>query len=190
MNERRERPTATEAVDEDRPPAEVELDDAEILRREFVRAQESLELVRAESVAAEDRALRARAELDNLRRRHQGELERARQQGLDTALSPILAVHDDLERALNAAAQSGDPASIVPGVEAVLVGLLRQLEALGLERTGLVGEPFDAHRHEAILAVPAAETGRAGTIQSVFEVGFVQGDRLVRPARVVVFQEA
>ena len=167
-----------------------DLDEIEVWRAELARANEALELARAELAAAEDRTLRARAELENLRRRQQAELERARQQGLDGAVLPVLSVHDDLERALAAAAQSDDPASIVPGVEAVLAGLLRKLEALGLERTGEVGQAFDADRHEAIMAVPASEPGLAGTIQSVFEAGFVQGDRLVRPARVVVYQEA
>lgn len=167
-----------------------DLEEAEVWRAELARANEALELARAELAAAEDRALRARAELENLRRRQQAELERARQQGLDGALLPVLSVHDDLERALAAATQSEDPASIVPGVEAVLAGLLRKLETLGLERTGEVGEAFDADRHEAIMAVPASEPDQTGTIQSVFEAGFVQGDRLVRPARVVVYQEA
>ncbi len=165
-----------------------ELDEVEVWRAELARANEALELARTELAAVEDRALRARADLDNLRRRHQAELERARQHGFDGALLPVLNVHDDLARALAAAALSDDPASIVPGVEAVLAGLLRQLEALGLERTGYEGEPFDAERHEAIMAVPASEPGQPGTIQSVFESGFVQGDRLVRPARVVVYQ--
>lgn len=171
--------------------AEAIPDDAEIevWRSELARANEALELARAELAAAEDRALRARADLENLRRRHAGELERARQQGQDAALRPVLAVHDDLERALVAARQTDDPTTIVPGVEAVFGGLLRALEGLGLERTGFVGEPFDATRHEAILAVPPADTDEPGTIRSVFEAGFVQGDRLVRPARVVVVQE-
>lgn len=166
-------------------------DDAEVdvWRAELARANEALALARAELAAAEDRALRARADLDNLRRRQAAELERARQQGLDTALWPVLAVHDDLERALAAAQQTDDPTTIVPGVEAVLGGLLRALQGLGLERTGFVGEPFDASRHEAILAVPLTDDAEPGTIQSVFEAGFVQGERLVRPARVTVYQE-
>lgn len=165
-------------------------DDLDVLLDELARVREELELARSELAAAEDRALRARAELENLRRRQQGELERARQQGQDGALRSVLTVHDDLERALTAADQSDDPATIVPGVEAVLAGLLRQLEALGLEPTGAVGEPFDANLHEAVMAVPPAQAGQAGTIHEVYEVGFVQGERLVRPARVVVYQEA
>jgi molecular chaperone GrpE len=178
----------TEATHPGTPPDGDDLDEVDVWRRELARANDALAAARTELASAEDRALRARADLENLRRRTHADLERARQQGLDAALLPVLRVHDDLVRALSAAEQS-DPAAIVPGVEAVLQGLLRQLESLGLERTGAPGEPFDAERHEAIMAVPAAEPGLGGTIQTVFEAGFVQGDRLVRPARVIVYQE-
>jgi molecular chaperone GrpE len=162
----------------------------EVWRAELERAQLALEGALRERQEAEERALRARAELDTLRRRQAGELERARLQGLDAALLPVLVVHDDLERALAAAAKSDNPASIVPGVEAVLAGLVRSLELLGLTPTGAVGEAFDANLHEAVMAVPSDDPERVGQIQSVFEVGFRQGERLVRPARVIVYQEA
>lgn len=168
-------------------PADGDLDEVDVWRRELARANEALALARAELEVAEDRALRARADLENLRRRTLAENERARQQGLDAALLPVLSVHDDLGRALTAAEKS-EPAAIVPGVEAVLQGLLRQLEALGLQRTGRVGEPFDAERHEAIMALPTDDPALVGTISAVFESGFVQGERMVRPARVVVYR--
>jgi molecular chaperone GrpE len=151
--------------------------------------QVEIQAVRTELAAAEDRALRARAELDTLRRRQQSEADRAYRQGQDSALMPILAVHDDLSRALAAANQGADPQAILPGVEAVMAGLSRALEALGLTPTGAVGEVFDATKHEALMAVPVADGATPGTIQSVFELGFTQGDRLVRPARVVVYQQ-
>jgi molecular chaperone GrpE len=149
-----------------------------------------LERVRSELREAEERALRARAELDTLRRRQAGELERAHHTGRDAVLTPVLSVHDDLERALGAAKQSDDPSSIIPGIEAVQAGLLRALERLGLEPTGAPGEVFNADLHEAIMAIPSEDPGQIGTIQTVFERGFVQGERLVRPARVVVYTEA
>jgi molecular chaperone GrpE len=169
------------------PRGDGDLDEVDVFRRERARAQEALALARAELEVAEDRALRARADLENLRRRTLADAERARQQGLDAALHPVLTVHDDLHRAL-AAAEKSEPAAIVPGVEAVLQGLLRQLEALGLQRTGEVGEAFDAERHEAIMALPTDDPALVGTISAVFESGFVQGERMVRPARVVVYR--
>jgi molecular chaperone GrpE len=163
-------------------------EEVDVLRGEMRKLREALDAAQAEAAEAQDRALRARADLENLRRRSHADLERAHGAGLDAAIGPVLTVHDDLERAI-AAGRQGDPAAILPGVEAVLAGLVRQLEGLGLTRTGAVGEPFDAERHEALTAVPTPEPELAGTIQSVFSVGFLQGDRLVRPARVVVYQE-
>lgn len=192
MNDDRDPPHENPADNESAGEAAETISAAELAvwRAELERAQAALDAALRHRQEAEERALRARAELDTLRRRQAGELERARLQGLDGAILPVLGVHDDLERALAAAAHSDDPSSIVPGVEAVLAGLLRSLELLGLTRHGAVGETFDAHLHEAVMAVPNADPQLAGTIQSVFEIGFMQGERLVRPARVIVYQEA
>jgi molecular chaperone GrpE len=162
--------------------------EADVLRRELGRAQEALETARAEIEELRDRALRARAELENARRRVAGEVERAHDAGLDAALAPALSAYDDLGRALQAA-EGGDPAAIVPGVRAVREGLERKLAALGVERVGAVGDAFDPDRHEALTAVPASGDATPGTIADVFEAGFVRRDRLIRPARVVVFAD-
>lgn len=183
--------TSSEAAassDADAPEAPASDEEVDVLRGELRKLREALDAAQAEAAEAQDRALRARADLENLRRRSHADLERAHGAGLDAAIGPVLTVHDDLERAI-AAGRVGDPAAILPGVEAVLAGLVRQLEGLGLTRIGAVGELFDAERHEALTAVPAPDPELAGTIQSVFAVGFLQGDRLVRPARVVVYQE-
>ena len=178
------------SADADAPETTAPASDEEVdvLRGELRKLREALDAAQAEAAEAQDRALRARADLENLRRRSHADLERAHGAGLDAAIGPVLTVHDDVERAI-AAGRQGEPGAILPGVEAVLAGLVRQLEGLGLTRTGAVGEPFDAERHEALTAVPTSEPEQAGTIQSVFSVGFLQGDRLVRPARVVVYQE-
>ena len=176
-----------EAAATDAAPGRTD-EEVDVLRGELRKLREALDAAQAEAAEAHDRALRARADLENLRRRSHGELERAQGAGFDAAIGPVLVVHDDLERAI-AAGRQGEPGAILPGVEAVLAGLVRQLEGLGLTRTGVVGEPFDAERHEALATVPSPEPDLAGTIQGVFSAGFLQGDRLVRPARVVVYQE-
>lgn len=158
-----------------------------ILRRELQAVSERLSALEAEHQAALDRALRARADLENTRRRHALEVERAREGGLDAAITPVLAVFDDLGRALKAA-EAGDPGSIVPGVRSVRESLERSLEALGVRRVGDVGDAFDPDVHEALATVPAGDGRSPGAIAEVFEAGFVRGDRLVRPARVVVVE--
>lgn len=158
------------------------LDEIDIIREELAALQVKLE-------DAESRALRARAELDTVKRRTAGDVARARDAGVDEALAPAMAVFDDLRRALDAAEQ-GDPASIVPGVKAVLETLGRNLDGLGVERVGNEGEPFDAEQHEALTTAPLQDGAEPGTIATVFEAGFKRGERLIRPARVVVYQDA
>lgn len=175
------------------PPLSEEADgspqtELEILRGELAAVQSNV--AEAERVAEEHkaRALRARAELDTVRRRAAADEERAKRAGLDSAVLPVLNVFDDLRRAL-AAAESGDPEAIVPGVRAVMEGLERNLERLDIRRVGEVGDPFDPDLHEALTSVPSPGPAQAGTIAEVFEAGFMQGERLVRPARVVVYQD-
>jgi len=166
-----------------------ERSEVDILRDELRAASERLSVLEADYQACLDKMLRARADLENTRRRHAAEVERAREAGIDAAVLPVLAVYDDLARALQAA-ESGDPASIVPGVRSVRDTLERSLEGIGVTRVGAVGEAFDPGQHEALAVVPAAEGRQPGVIAEVFEAGFVRGERLVRPARVVVVDPA
>lgn len=175
--------TASAAAEPQGTAADTE---ADIFRSELKRVREEREALEQQLAEAESRFLRARAELDTMRRRMAGELDLARSAGVDSAVMPVLIVYDDLERALDAAAKSGDSGSIVPGVQAVKAGLLRGLENLGITLMGLVGEHFDPERHEAMAIVPAGEGEEPGTIHEVFEAGFMHGDRLVRAARVTV----
>lgn len=169
------------------PPATESADtEADILRTELKRAREKAESLEGELTDARDRLLRTRAEMETMRRRLMGDLEHARNEGRDETVMPVIAVYDDLERALAAAAATQDPASIVTGVRLVKENLERQLGRIGMRRVGAVGEPFDPRYHEAITTVPAGPGREPGTIAEVFEPGFVQGERLVRVARVVV----
>lgn len=167
--------------------ASTDLADVEILRAELVQAEERLAEAGRELEEMRDRFLRARADLDNFRRRAAAEQERAREAGLDSAVLPVLTVFDDLQRALQVA-DDEDPGQIIPGVRAVLATLERNLGSLGIQGVGEVGEQFDPSLHEAIGVAPASPDGEAGTIAQVYQRGFAQGERLIRPARVVVYQ--
>ena len=165
-----------------------ELSEIDILREELATLQASFATIESELSDANDRHLRARADLDNYRRRAAQDADRARQAGLDSAVLPILSVFDDLGRAL-AVADEEDPAKIIPGVQSVMAGLERNLDSLGLKRIGEIGEKFDPDLQEALTAVPTDDSEKKGTIAEVFQSGFVRDERLVRPARVLVFQE-
>lgn len=169
------------------PSAGATAEEADILRRELATAREALELAEAERDETHAKFLRARADLENVRRRAAADSERAREAGLDSAVLSVLAVFDDLGRALEVADEE-DPAKIIPGVRAVRDSLERNLEALGIVRVGDVGDPFDPDLHEALTAMPTDDPAQSETIAQVFQAGFRRGDRLVRPARVVVYQ--
>lgn len=171
----------------DEHQTDAEEQEAEVLRTELSRLQEELHEAYARAEELKDRFIRARAELENFRKRAAAEAERARESGLDSAVLPVLSVYDDLQRAL-AAAEGGDPASIVPGVQGVLATLERNLDNLGITTVGNVGDTFDPDLHEALTSVPTNEADKADTIAEVFQVGFQKGERLIRPARVVVYQ--
>lgn len=160
------------------PVETTEPSEADVLRADLEQAQ-------LEAADFKNRFLRARADLENYRRRAAQDVLRARESGLDSAILPLLSVYDDLGRALSV---GGDPAQLIPGLEAVREGLKRNVEALGIAEIGLKGEPFNPDLHEALTAVPTQDEGAANTIAEVVQTGFVKDKRLVRPARVVVFQ--
>ncbi len=163
--------------------------EADILRAELKTIVEQFRAQDELLKEAEDRLLRTRAEMDTMRRRMQGEVELARNEGVNRALAPALSVFDDLERALTAAERTDDPGSIVPGVRAVRDALLRNLAALDVKLVGQPGEAFDPNLHEALTVVPLRPGATPGTIDQVVEAGFAQGQRLVRVARVTVFAD-
>lgn len=165
-----------------------DMTEAEVLRDELRLQQEKNEVLRQVADDYKDKFLRSRAELENWRRRSAADVERARSNGLDEALRSVFRVYDDLERAVNAAAESSD-SGILPGVKLVLENLETDLGRLGVERVGAAGEEFNPELHEAVTALPADGENAAGTIAQVVQAGFAQGERLIRPAAVVVYND-
>jgi len=168
--------------------AAADLNEADVLRGELQLQQDKNEILRQAADDFKDKFLRSRAELENWRRRAAADAERARANGLDEALRSVFKVFDDLERAVSAAGE-GSADSILPGVKLVLENLEADLGRLGVERVGEPGDEFDPERHEAVTAGPADGDNPAGTIAQVVQVGFSQGDRLIRPAAVVVYND-
>lgn len=163
-------------------------DELERNRTEIAQLRDEIEELRGEVEEAREKFLRARADLENVRRRSAGDVERAREAGLDSAVLSVLTVYDDLSRALQVADED-DPAKILPGIRAVRETLERNLGTLDIERVGEPGEAFDPDLHDALTSVPAPDAASSGTIAEVYQAGFKRGDRLVRPARVVVYAE-
>jgi len=140
----------------------------------------------AELAQAVDARLRAEAELVNARRRALREIDDAERRGAERTLAPVLAVADDLDRALEAAAQAGEGGgALAQGVALVLSRLTEKLAAQGVTPIVPAGEPFDPRFHEALSHSPHP-TVPAGHVTQVIGRGWRNGDRLVRAARVLV----
>jgi molecular chaperone GrpE len=153
----------------DRPVAEAEPD-----------AQPERDLG-ADLARMEDRYKRALADLDNYRKRTARDLERVLDQRKDALTADWLEAVDAVERALRQ--QPENP--LAEGLRAVLDQMEGILARQGVQRIGTAGERFDPERHEAIDVRETAEAP-PGTIVEVARSGFAAGDRVLRPAQVVV----
>ena len=134
-----------------------------------------------ENADLKNRLGRLAADFEGYRNRTGLETAEAEGKGVSKAAEALMPVYDDVERALTAGVD--DPAKLIPGVQAVQSKVLSIFATLGLEATGREGETFDPQWHEAIQVVPGDEDE---VIVQCYQLGFKMGDRLVRPARVVV----
>ena len=132
---------------------------------------------------ADDRLLRLAADFDNYKKR--AARERAEYVALanERLLKELLPILDDLERALNAA-EDHEEAQLEEGVRLVHRSLASLLERQGVKEIATDGK-FDPHVHEALLAQPSDEAEQ-GDVLDVIQKGYTLGDRVVRPARVIV----
>lgn len=135
-----------------------------------------------------DRWLRAEAELQNVRRRAQREVDEARRSADDPWLLKVIELLDDLERAIDTARQGGADPAWLKGVELVSQRMRAQLERAGAETIAAQGQPFDPHVHEALMEVDA-HGAEPGTVAQVIRPGWRRGDRVLRAARVAVVRE-
>jgi molecular chaperone GrpE len=143
----------------------------------------------AEANEAKDRALRAQAELDNVRKRLRKEMEDERRYAAMPLVTDLLPVVDNIGRALAAAekdsAKSAESSGLIAGVKLVaqqLEGVLARHHAVKIEA---LGKPFDPNFHAAIMQQPTDEYP-PGTVVMVAQEGYQLHDRVVRPAQVIV----
>ncbi|HSK01214.1 MAG TPA: nucleotide exchange factor GrpE [Kofleriaceae bacterium] len=131
-----------------------------------------------------ERYLRTAADLENFRKRQRRELDDARFEAKSKVLKEVLPVVDNLERAIEHATQQAAGSPIVEGVQLVLRQLLSAFERLDVTPIDAGGQPFDPNLHEAISQMDSEQP--PGTVVQVLQRGYRAGDRLLRPALVVV----
>ncbi len=148
----------------------------------------------AEVAGLRDQLLRALAESENQRRRGQREREEAVRYAAAPVLRDLLAVADNLQRALesvpeDAASQNGTIKTLLEGVQLTERELQSVFERHGIVKLEPMGERLNPHHHEAMFEVPDPDQP-SGTIVQVVQPGYLLHDRLLRPARVAVAKGA
>ena len=134
------------------------------------------------AAALEDQLKRVAADFDNFRKRVAREREELVAHANERLVKELLPVLDDLQRALEAAAEH-EEAALEDGVRLVFRSLQQVLERQGLSEISTDGK-FDPHVHEALLSQPSER--EEGDVLDVLQKGYKLGDRVLRPARVVV----
>lgn len=149
-------------------------------------------LVDAEEVAsrANDDLLRVQAEMQNLRRRSEQDIEKAHKYSQEKFTTELLSVMDNLERALAAAANHEDDTvkAIYEGVDLTLKSFTDCFNRFHIEAVDPMGEPFDPQLHQAMTIIENAEV-EPNTVIEVMQKGYTLHSRVIRPAMVVVSKE-
>lgn len=153
-------------------------------------AVDELAKLQEELIAAKDQSLRTQAEMQNLRRRSERDVENAHKYALEKFVGELLPVVDNLERALQAIDQNDESLkALTEGVELTLKSFQDVLVRYKVEPIDPKGQPFDPEFHQAMsmLEMPEEEPN---TVVDVFQKGYTLNRRLVRPAMVVVAKAA
>lgn len=177
-------------------PVEETVENVEAVLDEEVSASEgdadamSSELAALQKKADDhyDQLVRAHAEIENLKRRHTQELEKAHKYALDKFVGELLTIWDSLELGLQAAQNDeADVASLREGTELTVKMFGDVMEKFNVERINPEGEAFNPEFHQAMSMVPNAEMA-PNTVMAVMQKGVSLNGRLIRPAMVVVSQ--
>jgi molecular chaperone GrpE len=155
---------------------------------EVVIAAMAQELEQAQAKASEnwDRLLRLQAEMENLRKRSQRDIEHAHKYSLESIANELLAVRDSLELGLEAAnSEEAEVEKIREGTELTLKMLVQAMEKFNIEQVDPLNEKFDPQWHQA-MTVQEAEGKAPSTVLMVIQKGYKLNDRLLRPALVTV----
>lgn len=146
-------------------------------------------LSRADATAADNwnRYLRSVAEMENVRKRAARDIEAARRTGIEKLATELLAIADTLEMGLESGA-TASAESLLAGKQATLRLLQAAFEKFNIEVVDPTGYRFDPQLHEAMSMQPSS-TAEPNSVLAVLQKGYRIGDRLLRPARVIVAGE-
>ncbi|MEC6823894.1 nucleotide exchange factor GrpE [Photobacterium sp. NCIMB 13483] len=180
----------------------VEAVEVEAVEGEFVESEQELYVARiaeleaallakdAEVNEVKDAALRARAEGENVRRRSEQEIDKARKYALNKFAEELLPVIDNLERAIEMADKNNDATkAMMEGVELTLMTMTTTVGKFGLKVIDPQGEAFNPEFHQAMAMQESADFA-PNTVMAVMQKGYELNGRVIRPAMVMVSKAA
>ena len=171
----------TQAEPQPNEEEQAELTPEETLTKELEEAKNIIE-------EQKDKYLRLSAEFDNYRKRTLKEKAELIKNGGEKAISAILPILDDLERALENMQKTDDLKAIHEGIDLIYQKFLKNLTQEGLEKMNPIGENFDTDYHEAVALVPASAEEQKGKVLDCVQTGYKLNDKVNRHAKVVVAQ--
>lgn len=178
-NEEIEKPAVEQenATDSEQPQQDVPQD-----------LETQLEAARAKVEESRNELLLARADLENMRRRHSRDLENAHKHALDKFVAELMPICDSLELGMDAATKEGATLDTVrEGMDMTLKMLLGSIGKMGLEQINPQDQPFNPDIHQAVSMQPG-ENVEANTVIAVMQKGYSFNGRVLRPAMVIVAQ--
>lgn len=150
----------------------------------YTELEEKLTLAEQKAHENWEKSVRAMAELENVRRRAERDIEHAHKYGVERLVKEMIPVLDSMEQALQAAEQLQDKA-MIEGIELTHKLMLVALSKFDVKPIDALGQPFNPNWHEAMTMIES-DDAPANTVLNVFQQGYFLGERVVRPARVVV----
>ena len=175
-----------EAHAEDLEAKKADSNQTQIDDQELKKLKEDLETAQKLNAEMRDGMMRARADLENARRRFEREQKESQLYAGEKVLKSLIPIVDDLDRTLeNIPEDLNEDHSLVSGVNMVHRKFLHALESQGAKSFYPLGEAFDPTNHEALMEAPSEEV-EAGHILQVFQRGWTLNERLLRPAKVII----
>ncbi|WP_216782492.1 nucleotide exchange factor GrpE [Candidatus Profftia tarda] len=166
---------------------QVSLKTIDELREEHIERIAALESQLQESIQRErDAFLRSRAEVENIRRRAEQDLERVHKFALEKFSNELLPVIDNLERAVDLANQSNiNLLSMIEGIKLTLKSMLDTVRKFGIEQVDEIDVPFNPALHQA-MTLMESDQHKSNHVMMVMQKGYTLNGRLIRPAMVAV----
>ncbi|HET7203447.1 MAG TPA: nucleotide exchange factor GrpE [Steroidobacteraceae bacterium] len=152
---------------------------------EVERLAAELAASQAQLTEARDAQLRAYAEMENVRKRAQRDVEAAHRFAVERFAADMIEVRDAPELGIAAAGAAPGAATLVEGMQATLRMVDKAFEKAGITVLDPLGQPFNPEFHEAMVTQPSAEHA-PGSVMAVIQKGFTLNGRLLRAARVVI----